>query len=175
MIRQRTDSSFLRASIVAASVALGTLAVACGGEAPAPASPPSAPPAASAVAAGSATPAALPTAWSDDMPMDQKKAFMKANVAPRMAKVFQGMNATHFADFGCKTCHGPDWKAPKDFLPKLSMKDGKITAFADKPEVAKFMAEKVVPEMASALGEKPYDAATKSGFGCMGCHSIETK
>ena len=60
MIRQRTDSSFLRASIVAASVALGTLAVACGGEAPAPASPPSAPPAASAVAAGSATPAALP-------------------------------------------------------------------------------------------------------------------
>jgi hypothetical protein len=87
-----------------------------------------------------------------------------------MAKVF-----TREKDFGCKTCHGPNRQDPKDFLPKLALKDGKITAFADKPEVAKFMAEKVVPEMASVLGKQPYDPATKQGFGCMGCHTVEAK
>ncbi len=55
------------------------------------------------------------------------------------------------------------------------MKDGKISAFTDKPEVAKFMAENVEPEMASTLGMKPYDAATHQGFGCSGCHTIDAK
>jgi cytochrome c551/c552 len=50
-----------------------------------------------------------------------------------------------------------------------------MTAFADKPEVAKFMAEKVVPEMAATLGEPPYDMTTHKGFGCGGCHTIDMK
>jgi hypothetical protein len=103
---------------------------------------------------------------------------MKLKVAPKMAKVFQEADASHYASFNCKSCHGPDFKDPKDFLPKLTMKDGKITAFADKPEVAKvanFMKDRVVPEMAGALGVKPYDMKTKEGFGCGGCHAIEMK
>jgi hypothetical protein len=100
---------------------------------------------------------------------------MKAVVAPRMEKVFQGHDAKRYGDFGCKTCHGPASADPKVFLPKLALKNGEIAAFSEKPEVAKFMAEKVVPEMAAAMGEPPYDPATKQGFGCAGCHTIEAK
>lgn len=107
--------------------------------------------------------------------MEQRVAFMKQNVAPRMGKVFQSANPTHYADFGCKTCHGPDSKDPKAFLPKLALKDGNLTAFAEKPEVAKFMHEKVVPEMAALFGQQPYNPETKQGFGCAGCHTIEMK
>src|SRR5260221_3218875 len=96
---------------------------ACGG-APEPATPAGTPAGAAPGAPGAPGAPAAPAAWTDDMPKDQKMAFMKANVAPRMGKVFQGMNAQHYADFGCKTCHGPDWKLPKDKLPKLAMKDG---------------------------------------------------
>jgi hypothetical protein len=123
----------------------------------------------------SAGSSALPAAWNDGMTKDQKIAYMKAKVAPRMSKVFQAANAQHYANFGCTTCHGPNYKDPKDYLPKLTMKDGKMTAFAEKTEVAQFMAAKVVPEMASALGEPPFDPATKKGFGCAGCHAIEVK
>jgi hypothetical protein len=100
---------------------------------------------------------------------------MKANVVPRMGAVFKAKDAAHYAAFGCKTCHGPSMKDPKEFLPHLAMKDGKMTAFAEKPEVAKFMAEKVVPEMAATLGEPPYDMTTHKGFGCGGCHTIDMK
>jgi cytochrome c551/c552 len=141
--------------------------VACGG-APAPA--PQAPSAAAPEA-----PAAAPAVWKDDMPKEQKMAFMKAKVAPNMGKVFQAQDSAHYANFGCTTCHGPKFQDPKDFLPKLTLKDGKITAFAEKPAVAKFMAEKVVPEMASTLGKPPFDPATGKGFGCMGCHTVDKK
>jgi hypothetical protein len=106
------------------------------------------------------------------LPKDQKVTFMSARVVPNMSKVFKTANADRYAQFGCKTCHGPEFKDPKEALPKLSMKDGKMTAFTEKPEVAKFMAEKVVPEMASAMGMKPYDPATHEGFGCGGCHTV---
>jgi hypothetical protein len=35
--------------------------------------------------------------------------------APRFAK--------RYAEFGCKTCHGPKFKEPKEFLPKLTFKE----------------------------------------------------
>ena len=192
----------LSASVLFLSlVTLGASAVAaCGGGQPEPTAPttpsatpssapsamPSAAPAASGSAAAPATSgsaaapaasgsAAVPAAWGPGMTKDQQIAFMKAHVMPRMKPVFQGADAKKYADFCCKTCHGPQYKEPKDFLPKLTMKDGKITAFADKPAVSKFMAEKVVPEMAAAMGMKPYDPATHQGFGCAGCHAVEMK
>jgi hypothetical protein len=64
---------------------------------------------------------------------------------------------------------------PKDFLPKLTFKDGKLTAFADKPEISKFMAEQVTPHMAAALGLPPFDMKTHTGFGCNGCHTVLMK
>lgn len=161
-----------------AAVAFLVAAAACGGGQAEPTTPtaPGASASASAAApSGSAAAVPVPTAWTDDLTKDQQIAYMKANVAPRMGKVFQEHDAKKYAEFNCKTCHGPQYKVPKDFLPKLTMKGGDLTAFTDKPEMAKFMHEKVVPEMAAALGEKPYDPATKAGFGCMGCHSVEMK
>ena len=138
---------------------------------------------ASAPASQSSTPAgsessgttSAPTAWSDDMPKQDKGAFMKLKVAPRLGAVFRAADANRYANFGCGTCHGPKFQLPKDFLPKLTLKDGKITAFADKPQVAQFMAQKVAPEMAAVLGKPHFDPATGKGFGCMGCHTVESK
>jgi len=168
-------STALRVSLAASLV----LAVACGGATPPPPSTPA--PSDSAAAGASAAPsaapapstaAAVPATWSDDMTKPQKIAFMKQNVSPRLAKAFQAHDATKYANFDCKTCHGPDFKDPKDFLPKLTFQGGQITS---KPEIAKWMHEVVAPEMASALGMQPYDPQTKKGFGCMGCHQVEMK
>ncbi len=106
------------------------------------------------------------------MAQEQKSAFMKAHVVPQMQRVFQGVNASRYAEFGCTTCHGPAFAEPREFLPKLTMKEGHITAFAEKPEIAKFMAESVVPKMASAMGLAAFDPKTGQGFGCMGCHTV---
>ena len=86
---------------------------------------------------------------------------------------FAALEGEKDEEVGCKTCHGPDWKLPKDYLPKLKMKGDKLAVFEDHPKEAKFMAERVVPEMAAILGMQPYDPATQQGFGCGGCHTIE--
>ena len=100
---------------------------------------------------------------------------MKKYVVPEMEPIFKAYNAKRYEKFGCKTCHGPKFQEPKDYLPKLTFKDGKLTAFADKPEISKFMAEQVTPHMASAMGLKPFDMATHTGFGCNGCHTVLMK
>ena len=109
------------------------------------------------------------------MSKDQQVAFMKKYVMPEMEPVFKGYDAKRYAEFSCKTCHGPKFKNPKDFLPKLTFKDGNITSFASKPEVSKFMAEQVLPHMATALGLKLMDPKTHTGFGCNGCHTVLMK
>jgi cytochrome c553 len=149
------------------------LAAACGGGEPPPASPAGAAPSASVTPAPA--PDVVPTAWSKDMTQEQQVAFMKKNVVGQMAKVFQAHDATAFAAFGCKTCHGPNFKDPKEFLPRLTFQDGKLTAFAEKPEMAQFMAKSVLPEMAQAMGEPMMDPKTHQGFGCNGCHAIDMK
>src|SRR5260370_31447742 len=94
---------------------------------------------AAAPTATAAPESAPPASWSADMMKEQKIAFMKKKVVPAMGPVFQAQNAARYADFGCKTCHGPEFKNPKDFLPRLTMKDGNITAFAQKRgEAARF-------------------------------------
>ena len=75
----------------------------------------------------------------------------------------------------CKTCHGPQLGHPADFLPRLTLQGGKFTAEATHPEQVAFMKTKVVPAMADALGESPYDPVTHQGFGCAGCHTIEVR
>jgi hypothetical protein len=149
------------------------LMMGCAGS-PLPPAEANAPPASNAPTITPSAPSA-PSAWSVDMPKEQKSAFMKANVVPNMKPVFQSANPTRYGDFGCKTCHGPEYKDPHEYLPKLTMKDGKITAFAEKPELAKFMAENVVPKMASAMGMPPFDPKTGRGFGCQSCHPIDQK
>jgi uncharacterized protein (TIGR02246 family) len=118
----------------------------------------------------------LPTSapWSDTLSDEEKEAIMQLRVAPAMAKVFKAEDAKKYASFDCGTCHG-NGKDPKDVLPKLTKVQGKLTCFADKPAASRFMAEKVVPAMAQALGVATYDAASQKGWGCAGCHAVEEK
>ncbi len=131
-------------------------------------------PAPTASAVASSAPAAVPATWKDATTKEQQAGYMKANVVPHMAPIFKGQDAKRYADFGCVTCHGPDYKTPKDFLPKLTFKGKDFVVAADKQAILKFM-HKVAPEMATAMGDKPFDPATKTGFGCGGCHTIEMK
>lgn len=169
------------------------LFMACGGNEPAPTTPQGGTePAHSAVPSGTATgaPSGAPTTAST-MPApvgapltpfdslatkDQKAERMKTVVLPRMSKAFADHDAAKYGNgaFTCKTCHGPNWQDPRKFLPKLKLSgDGYQKLQASKPEVVKFMHEVVEPAMASAMGEKPYDMTTKTGFGCQGCHGVE--
>lgn len=109
------------------------------------------------------------------MSKDQQIAIMKQRVMPAMSKVFKEHDATKYAEFSCKTCHGPGpgLPEPREVLPHLTLKDGELTAFQEKPEIAKWMAEKVSPAMAEAMGMKPYDPKTHEGFGCGNCHAID--
>ncbi len=144
---------------------------ACGGSQPAASS------AAGEAPAGEATPAeadpAVPGAWSDTLSDKQKAEFMKAKVMPAMSKLFLEHDAKAYENFSCKTCHGPQFKDPDEFLPPLVIKGGKRTADLTKPELVKFMSEKVMPEMALLFGKQPYDPATNQGFGCAGCHEMK--
>ncbi len=111
-----------------------------------------------------------------DMAPGERLKFMKEVVAPEMAKTFQAFNAEHYSDFGCVTCHGPgakdgNFEMPSDALPKLPADPTPV--FNDNPEVAKFMAEQVVPQMAKLLKEEPYNPETGKGFGCFECHQKE--
>src|SRR6187399_115464 len=118
--------------------------LACGGSQPAAESP-----AAPGSEAAAEAPAAGALVWSDSLSDKQKADFMKAKVVPAMSKSFQEFDAKTYAEFGCRTCHGPQFKPhPVDFLPELHFKDGKITEAASKPELAQFMHDKVVPQMA---------------------------
>jgi hypothetical protein len=176
-------STGLRASLFMTLAA----AAACGGSAPPPATTPAAPsdssaaassaaPMASGAPAASAVPeVAAPATWTKDLTKPQQIAFMKAKVMPAMTPVFKGHDAAKYAEFGCKTCHGPKYQNPHDFLPRLTFTGGTITAFKDKPEISKFMHESVVPAMAGAFGQQPYDMKTNTGFGCGGCHSVDMK
>jgi hypothetical protein len=59
---------------------------------------------------------------------------------------------------------------PNPGLPKLTT-TGKFEAEMKKsPKATKYMMDKVVPEVAGALGVPPYDPTTKQGFGCFNCH-----
>ncbi len=120
--------------------------------------------------------AAAPTVWSEAMSHQEKGAFMKTRVLPAMKKVFQDHDATKYANFSCKSCHGEPFHGdPRQALPHLTMRDGELTAFAEHAEVAKWMATAVSPTMAKTLDVAPYDPKTHQGFGCGNCHMIDKK
>jgi hypothetical protein len=168
-------------------LAILALVPACGGAQPAEPAPPPGPEAAPATPeppaaetapaeTAPAQPAAEEKVKFDDMEPAQKLQLMKTVVAPEMGKLFQSVDAEKYKDFGCVTCHGPGAKDGKFDMPSASIpklpKDI-ASVFKSKPEVAKFMAEQVVPKMAGILGEEPYNPETHEGFGCGGCHQTK--
>jgi nucleoid-associated protein YgaU len=168
---------------VAAALAVASAALAaCGGAEPAPVTPqaPASAPAPVATAAPSAAPSAAPTAAAPTPGSfatksgEDKLKTMKMVVQPTMSKLFQAFDAKRFGGFGCKTCHGPTGKDdPHNALPKLTLSNGGFQKLmAEKPAIMKFMGEQVVPAMATAMGEPPFDPATHKGFGCGGCHAV---
>jgi hypothetical protein len=137
--------------------------------APAPATAPAAAPAA-------ASPA-KEIAWAD-MNKDQRLEYMKSVVAPRMKQVFVNFSPDRFGKMNCTTCHGDSategtFKMPNPKLPKLpSSPDGFKGLAAERPAVMEFMKNEVKPKMAVLLGMPEYTPETKSGFGCMECHTM---
>ena len=111
----------------------------------------------------------------DKLTHEEQADFMKKQVVPTMKPLFQKFDAKHYANFGCKTCHGKDpkkakFKMPTPDLPKLDF--AALKAGKQKPNVAKFMGETVEPEMAKLLQKPVYnpDKPDPSQFGCLGCH-----
>jgi hypothetical protein len=185
---------------------LGALvfAAACGGASPEATQPtnpapsaapaPTEPPQASAVpaattppaptAAPSASAAATPPAptqpgdgdW-DKWSHDQKLAWMKAAVMPKMGQAFHDFDGTKYAEPKCVLCHGDgakdgSFKMPNPALPKLPGDPAGFKKLAkDKPKIMEFMNAVVKAQMASLVGEKPLDPKTGQGFGCFECHT----
>ena len=104
---------------------------------------------------------------------EQKAHVMKTVVTPTLGASFREFSPEHFAEFNCSTCHGPAAKESNFEMPTPSIEPlvDFQTAMNDHPEVTKFMAERVVPETAKALGVAPYNPETHEGFGCFNCHT----
>ncbi|HEY6464299.1 MAG TPA: hypothetical protein VIY73_29225 [Polyangiaceae bacterium] len=190
--------TWTRLTSLAVLLAPLALAAACGGSEPAAteptnpppsaaptetAPPPSAAPSASAAPTASAAPSAEaaptqpgPGDW-DKWTHDQKLAWMKAGVMPKMGALFASYDAKKYADAKCVLCHGNgakdgSFKMPNPDLPKLPKTPADFKKLAAKhPKIFAFMKDQVEPQMASLLGEQPFDPATKAGFSCMGCHT----
>lgn len=140
--------------------------LACGASTPAPEAP-----AGPAPSEGAAAPTARKFA---DLSEDEKVEVMMTNVMPTVGKSFKEFDPERYGKFSCASCHGPDKNPdPRAVLPQLTLSNGGMEKLSSaQPEMMKFMIERVVPEMAAALGEKPYDPATQQGFGCGGCHTV---
>jgi hypothetical protein len=145
--------------------AIAVLAAACGSKTPSPTAP--------GAGEGSAAPvAALPDVAFEQLDHDQKIQFMKEKVMPVMGPLFQAHDAQGFADFSCKTCHGPgaekgEFHMPYAGLPQLDFSD--MSKF--KKEDLEWMGKVIKPKMAELLKEPEYSPENPNGFGCMQCHT----
>jgi hypothetical protein len=140
---------------------------------------PSTPPAASAAPSASASAEPGPPGpgdW-DKWSHDQKLAYMKSDVMPKMGTLFHDFDAKDYAEPKCVLCHGAGVKdgsftMPNPGLPKLDLTPAGMKSLRAKhAKVFEFMAKEVEPTMAHLLGEQPFDPATGQGFGCLGCHT----
>ncbi|MBF0102554.1 MAG: hypothetical protein HQK77_16765 [Desulfobacterales bacterium] len=112
--------------------------------------------------------------WKE-MNMDQRKAHMRNEVLPRAETVFRSWRPERFKQIDCTLCHGSgvksdDFNMPTDYLPRLSGKLLLGPEFANHPETTRLKLNKLVPEMADALGLKPFSVIFRTGFGCYSCH-----
>jgi hypothetical protein len=117
--------------------------------------------------------------WKDKT-REQRMDWMGLQVFPKMKGVFTEFDADRFSGFACQTCHGDDmemvdFKMPTNKLYALPRKDVLKSARDYDAKVTDFMLGTVMPKMAELLDMPPYDSETKSGFGCFGCHPMESE
>lgn len=133
--------------------------------------------------ASASSPAAM-VPW-DSMNRDQKMAYMKSTVAPRMKAIFMEYDPHKYPKMDCVPCHTSNravgWKMPNpDLALDPSCISGEASSIYGSEEAAAatakmnaFMRERVQPAMAALLGRPSYDATTRKGFDCFGCHVAE--
>jgi hypothetical protein len=122
-------------------------------------------------------------AWAK-MTYTQRKQYMNKVVTPAMKKVFQEFDAEKFKSFDCQTCHGKDaqqrkYKMPSNDIHPLPGTPAGFQAALKKeptwPKWAKFMSEKVVPEMGRLLNLPVFNPKqpVEGAFSCGACHKLE--
>ncbi len=128
---------------------------------------------------GDAQPAKIagpPKPW-DEMDHGEQADYMRDRVVPVMKPLFVAFDPTAYAEFGCKTCHGPDarereFKMPNPHNDTLYPTGSaeQLKTVADHPEEVRFMFQKVVPAMQALLGLEDFDEVRGTGFSCYFCH-----
>jgi hypothetical protein len=168
-------SRLTRASVPFFALLIGAAFAACGGGGggTGPANPAGGGGESSASASAGAS-SASPEQWAS-MSKDDRANYMREQVVPRMGALLSTAFPDKFSKVTCRTCHGKNgsengFKMPNPDLPALDPTDHFKAHEAKTPQLLHFMMEKVTPEMAALVGEKPYDPATKQGFGCFECH-----
>lgn len=122
---------------------------------------------------GGGAPTTARLAWGD-MSQEQRQQFMQDEVVPAMRPIFQEVDAARFANFGCRTCHGPNaqdvhFHMPNGVAPLDPAQLGAL--FQSQEPMAVAMRERVWPRMAELLGEPRFNPETGQGFSCFNCHA----
>jgi hypothetical protein len=112
--------------------------------------------------------------WTE-MNVEQRKAHMSNVVLPRAAAVFRAWRPERFARVDCTLCHGQgantgNFHMPTAHLPRLSGELLLGPEFQKHPDTTRLKLDRLVPEIAEALGLKSFSIITRTGFGCYSCH-----
>ena len=123
---------------------------------------------------GSAGPDSERLTWAE-MNKTQRKDHMRAVILPLATDIFKSWRPERYAKIDCTLCHGEtahweDFDMPTGHLPRLSGALLLGPEFEKHPETTRLKLNRLVPEMAQALGLKPFSIITRRGFGCYSCH-----
>ncbi len=115
-----------------------------------------------------------PLTWPQ-MNIEQRKSHMGKTVLPRAAAIFRSWRPERYADVSCTLCHGQgastgNFSMPTDHLPRLSGDVLLGPEFQNHPQTTRLKLNRLVPEIADALGVKSFSIVTRKGFGCYSCH-----
>lgn len=109
------------------------------------------------------------------MNFEQRKLHMSNVVLPRAGAVFREWRPDKYSGINCSLCHGNaentgDFHMPTGHLPRLS---GQLLLGPERekyPDTTDLKLNRLVPEMADALGVSSFSVITRRGFGCYSCH-----
>ena len=118
-------------------------------------------------------------AWKD-MSKPERGAYMKNVVMPAMKPMFVAFDPK-YDEFTCATCHSKasiadhSFAMPNpDILPLPTTHEGFEALGKEKGAWMKFMGEEVKPKMAELLGLPQWEPNNPTGFGCYGCHAMQS-